>query len=331
MGAVPWRFAPRRDHATCTGTCPPARRRPCLAAHGLSPPAAPGSPAAAAARAVTAGTGRRPARRYLPSLHFLRPVSSAAAAPEDFLFFFTGIVLPRGGAAPLPGPAAEAPRARFPRPPPPPENGDEETRGDPVPRCSCCSSPAPPGAAAPRSPRADAATAPFPEAGVAPGAGASAGGIGCGGNGENDPDTDGAGQEVEAPPGRGRAGARPREGGAAARVSRPEREQRGAACREGPLCPLELSVRSEINGAVPDLPVLSNQRGHSPHPGRAAGRVPPVLEAGVGLGQPPAERRERWPSPRAAAGRDGRRSVPLETLGRSGRERRAGRGSLRPR
>lgn len=68
-----------------------------------------------AARDVTAGTGRRPERRYLPSLHFLRPVSSAAAAaPEDFLFFFTGIVLPRGAAAPLPGPAAEAPPGSLP-------------------------------------------------------------------------------------------------------------------------------------------------------------------------------------------------------------------------
>lgn len=56
----------------------------------------------------------RPAgrRRYLPSLHFLRPVSSAAAGPEDFLFFFTGIVLLRPGAAPVPGLAAWAPRAQ---------------------------------------------------------------------------------------------------------------------------------------------------------------------------------------------------------------------------
>lgn len=61
---------------------------------------------------MTTGTGRLPARRYLPSLHFLRPVSSAA--PEVFLFFFTGIVLPRSGAAPLPGPAAEGPPDSLP-------------------------------------------------------------------------------------------------------------------------------------------------------------------------------------------------------------------------
>lgn len=118
-----------------------------------------------------------------------------------------------------------------------------------------------------RSRREDAAAAaPFPEAGVAPGAGASAGGIGCGGNGENDPDTDGAGQEVEALPGRGRAGARPWEGGAAARVSRPEGGPRARA-----VAPVTLSVRSEINGEAPTLLVLSNPRGHSPASGWGGG------------------------------------------------------------
>lgn len=64
-------------------------------------------------------------RRYLPSLHFLRPASSAAAAadPEDFLFFFTGIVLPRGGARPAAGARSRGPsgltapgRRRLPKP-----------------------------------------------------------------------------------------------------------------------------------------------------------------------------------------------------------------------